>query len=163
MEEFDILGLDFAKRGKRLEESLDIMISLFNNDITTYDGEHFKVPPIGLNPKPETRPHPPFHIGGHAKPALKRAALRGDGWIATAMSPEELKVAVDEIKAMRAAAGRDGLPFEVTCGVAVGGKSLDRDMVERYRDAGADRLFVSPWNRGREAVEALARFRDTMF
>jgi probable F420-dependent oxidoreductase len=159
-EEFDILGLDFAKRGKRLEESLDILESLFTNDVTTYDGEHFKVPPIGLNPKPVTQPHPPFIFGGHAPAALRRAALRGDGWMGADLSPEEAAPMVKKMKEMRAEAGRGNDPFDVGCGYR---GPLDRDMVQRFEDAGVERLMIAPWTRGREAVDGLARFADAMF
>jgi hypothetical protein len=55
------------------------------------------------------------------------------------------------------------VPFEITCGVAAGGKELTRDQIERYREAGADRLLVAPWNRGSEAADGLARFADKLF
>jgi probable F420-dependent oxidoreductase len=159
-EEFDIMGRDFASRGKRLEESLDIMESLFANEITTYDGEHFKVPPIGLNPKPVTQPHPPFIFGGHAPAALRRAAVRGDGWMGADLSPDEVAPMVVKMKEMRAAAGRGNDPFEVGCGYR---GPLDHDLVERFRDAGVERLMIAPWTRGREAVEGITRFAERMF
>jgi probable F420-dependent oxidoreductase len=161
-EEFDILGVDFASRGKRTDETLDIMVSLFNDEVTTYDGEIFKVPPIGLNPKPITRPHPPFVVGGHAPAALRRAARRGDAWMAASLRPAEIAPMIAKIKEMRAEAGRDGLPFEVMNGVQ-NLHDFGPDMVKAYEDAGVDTLVVSPWTRGSLAAEGMAQFAEAYF
>lgn len=155
-EEFEVLGREWETRGKRFDESLDIMVSLFNEELTEYQGKIFSVPPIGMIPKPMTRPHPPFVFGGHAKPALRRAATRGNGWLASELSPDEIAVAIKSLHEMRADAGRSDLPFEISCAV-IG--DVDSAMVEAYAAAGVDRLVVRPWVRGRDAVsniEALA-------
>jgi probable F420-dependent oxidoreductase len=159
-EEFDIMGLDFSKRAKRLEEALDIMESLFVNDITSYDGEHFKVPPIGFSPKPVSQPRPPFIFGGHAPVALKRAAMRGDGWMGVDLEPDALKPSIDALKAYRADSPRAGEPFMIASGYR---KPLDRDKVKRFEDIGVELLMVSPWARGREAVEGITKFADALF
>lgn len=151
-EEFEIMGRDFDARGKRFDETLDVMVSLFNDDVTTYDGATLQVPPIAMSPKPATRPHPPFVFGGHARPALRRAAQRGEGWLASELAPDEIEPLVATIHEMRRDAGREGLPFEVSC--AVMGDPTD-DTIARYEAVGVDRLVVRPWLRGRDAVANL--------
>ncbi|HET6538798.1 MAG TPA: LLM class F420-dependent oxidoreductase [Sphingopyxis sp.] len=158
-EEFDILGRDFATRGKRFDETLDVMVSLFNDDLTQYDGEVLKVPPVAMSPKPATRPHPPFIFGGHAKPALRRAAQRGNGWLANEMPPEEMAETIPLLREMREAAGRADQPFEVSNAV-IG--DVDADLLKRYEDAGCDRLVVRPWMRGREAMDKLNELADRL-
>jgi hypothetical protein len=54
----------------------------------------------------------PLLIGGHARPALRRAGRLGDGWIAAGASGEELKVMIDQINEFRKEYERDHLPFE---------------------------------------------------
>lgn len=151
-EEFEILGRDFETRGKRFDETLDVMVSLFNDDVTEYPGDVLQVPPIGMSPKPDTRPHPPFVFGGHAKPALRRAARRGNGWLASELSPEEIGAPIAMLKQMREEAGRGDVPFEISCAVM---GDLEGDFVARYAEAGVDRLVVRPWTRGRDAVANL--------
>lgn len=151
-EEFDIMGRDFETRGKRFDETLDVMVSLFNDDITEYAGDVLQVPPIGMSPKPDTRPHPPFVFGGHAKPALRRAAKRGNGWLASELSPAEMGAPIAMLKQMREEAGRSDIPFEISCSVT---GDLEEDIVARYAEAGVDRLVVRPWTRGRDAVANL--------
>jgi alkanesulfonate monooxygenase SsuD/methylene tetrahydromethanopterin reductase-like flavin-dependent oxidoreductase (luciferase family) len=151
-EEFDIMGREFETRGKRFDETLDVMVSLFNNDVTEYSGAILNVPPIGMSPKPDTRPHPPFVFGGHAKPALRRAAQRGNGWLASELSPEEIRAPIAALKQIREDAGRSDMAFEISCAVM---GDLEGDLVARYEDAGVDRLVVRPWLRGRDAVTNL--------
>lgn len=151
-EEFEIIGRDWETRGTRFDETLDVMISLFNDETTEYNGKIFNVPPISMIPKPHTRPHPPFVFGGHAKPALRRAAYRGNGWLASELSPDEITVRIDEIKKMRSEAARNDIPFEFSCSIT---GNFDVAVIERYAAAGVDRLVVRPWVRGREALQSI--------
>lgn len=159
-EEFDIMGRDWATRGQRFDETLDVMVSLFNDEVTQYAGKQLTVPPIGMTPKPQTLPHPPFVFGGHAKPALRRAALRGNGWLASELSPEEIAPSVVELHQMREDAGRTGIPFEISCHV-IG--EPDAATVERYAAAGVDRLVVRPWIKGRDAIPNLTLLAEHLF
>ena len=158
-EEFDILGRDWTTRGKRFDETLDVLVRLFNDEVTEYRGETLQVPPVGMVPKPATRPHPPFVFGGHAKAALRRAAQRGNGWLASELSPAECAQAVATLKELRADAGREQLPFEVSCHVL---GEPDRALVEAYAAAGVDRLVVRPWIKGRDAVAKLGELAQRL-
>jgi probable F420-dependent oxidoreductase len=154
-EEFDIMGIDFATRGKRLDEILDVMTKLFTEEEASYSGEVFQVPPVNFSPKPLTRPHPPYIIGGHSKPALRRAAQRGNGWFATGLSPDLIAPLIASVREMREAAGRADLPFEISCHLPA---EPDEDLVARYEKVGVERIVVSPWTRGRDAVPGIERF-----
>jgi probable F420-dependent oxidoreductase len=159
-EEFEILGRDFETRGKRFDETLDILVSLFNDEVTEYRGAVFDVPPVGMSPKPQTRPHPPFVFGGHAKAALRRAAARGDGWLASELAPDEAAAAIATLGQLRCEAGRADAPFEVSCAVT---GDIDRDLVARYEAAGVHRLVVRPWMRGRDAVANLVKLAEVLW
>lgn len=148
-EEFEIMGRDFTTRGKRLDESIDVMESLFKDQVTEFSGETLDFPPIGMIPKPQTQPRPPFIFGGHAKVALRRAAQRGDGWLASEASPDEVAAAVATLRSYREAAGRGDLPFEISCSVP---GEIAPETLERYAEAGVDRLVVRPWIKGRDAL-----------
>jgi probable F420-dependent oxidoreductase len=158
-EEFQILGRDFETRGQRFDETLDVMLSLFNDEVTAFEGKTLSVPAVGMIPKPQTRPHPPFIFGGHAVPALRRAARRGDGWLASELSPEEVAPAVRAIGQFRADAGKSGKPFEISCHI---NGDPDSELVGRYAAAGVDRLVVRPWIKGRDAVAKLSRLAERL-
>lgn len=154
-EEFEILGKDFASRGKRFDESLDVLDSLFDDDVTEYHGEQLQVPPVSMTPKPATRPHPPYVFGGHSKAAMRRAATRGDGWLASDLSPAEVARGIRDLDERRTAAGREAVPFEVSVHVT---GDVSRAAIDEYRDVGVDRLVIRPWVRGSKAVAAIEQF-----
>ena len=158
-EEFEIMGRDFETRGKRLDESIDVMLSLFRDSVTEYKGNTLSVPPISMVPKPQTKPHPPFIFGGHAKVALRRAAERGDGWLASEAKPQEVAKAVEALREMRKVAGRSELPFEISCSVP---GEIEPEMVQRYAEAGVDRLVVRPWRKGRDALASITQMAKSL-
>jgi probable F420-dependent oxidoreductase len=158
-EEFEILGRDWDSRGQRFDESLDVLISLFNDEITEYKGKSLTVPPVAMIPKPMTRPHPPFVFGGHAKVALRRAAQRGNGWLASELSPSEIAGSIAMLRQLREEAGRSALPFEISCHI---NEDPDAALVDRYAQAGVDRLVVRPWVKGSDAVSKLTRLAERL-
>jgi alkanesulfonate monooxygenase SsuD/methylene tetrahydromethanopterin reductase-like flavin-dependent oxidoreductase (luciferase family) len=72
------MGVPFARRGKRMDECIDIIKGLTSGDYFEYHGEFYDIPKIKMTPAP-TEPIP-ILIGGHADAALRRAA-RNDGWM----------------------------------------------------------------------------------
>ena len=70
--EFEALGLPFAERGRLTNEAIDGIRAAWTDE---YVGD------VGLRPRPAQSPRPPIWIGGSSKPALRRVAERGDGWI----------------------------------------------------------------------------------
>src|SRR5206468_78520 len=102
-------------------------------------------------------PAPARHRAPRAAPrrALRRAAALGDGWYGVGHIPESAAAQAGRLRALLAAAGREGAPFELT--VSHAGSALAPDDVRRYAGAGIARVVVLPWQRGREAEEALAR------
>ncbi|MBH0119525.1 TIGR03619 family F420-dependent LLM class oxidoreductase [Rhodococcus sp. CX] len=152
--EWSAMGLNFHTRGKRLDESLDVLDGLWTEDTFAYSGEHFDFPCVALEPKPVQRPRPPVHIGGEAPASLRRAARRGDGWIGMHHTPETVAVPIARLTEERRKAGRTG-PFVTTAAAHPG--PVD---VEGWRRSGIDRVIVSPWTRSSEAVEGIRAFAD---
>lgn len=70
--EFEALGIPFAERGRITNEAIDGIIESWLNE---YVGD------VGLAPRPVQQPRPPVWVGGSSKPALRRVAAQGDGWI----------------------------------------------------------------------------------
>ena len=66
--------------------------------------------PVKLCPVPQ--PRIPLLVGGHARPALRRAARLGDGWISAGSSLEELQEKIGQIEGFRKEFGRTEHPFE---------------------------------------------------
>jgi probable F420-dependent oxidoreductase len=152
-EEWAATELDFATRGRRVDEALDVCHQLWTDPVIEHTGEHFRFAPVAFEPKPVQAGGPPISVGGDSKPALRRAGLRGDGWIPMNTPVSDLAAARAEIETTRKEAGRDG-PFTVT---VMGGLASASDL-DAYREAKVDRLVVSPWRRSAEAADGLREF-----
>jgi probable F420-dependent oxidoreductase len=110
-EDYEVCGVPFERRGQRANESLAVIRGLLTGDWFEHHGEIYDVPRIKQCPAP-TRPLP-ILVGGHATPALRRAATLGDGWIHGGGDPEELPGLVAQVQELRRAAGRGEEPFEI--------------------------------------------------
>jgi probable F420-dependent oxidoreductase len=109
-EDFMACQIPREKRGKRMDEMMEIVNGLLTGEYFGYEGEIFQLEPIKLCPVPEH--HIPLLVGGHAKPALRRAARLGDGWISAGSSLEQLQGMIGQIEAFRDEYGRRETPFE---------------------------------------------------
>lgn len=154
-EEWTATGLDFATRGRRVDETIDICRRLWTDDVVEHHGEFFDFDAVMFNPKPVQQPQPSLLIGGDGAAAKRRAALVGDGWLPMNHTLEQLPAALAEINEKRAAAGRDG----VTTLTIGGGIDSEAD-IDRYRAANVDRVLVRPFMSSREALDGIARFGD---
>jgi probable F420-dependent oxidoreductase len=80
-EEFAALGVDFARRGALLDEAVDLVRAALEEEFPVAAGPTWPVRDVGQRPRPVQRPRPPVWVGGSARPSLRRAAERGDGWL----------------------------------------------------------------------------------
>jgi probable F420-dependent oxidoreductase len=140
-EEFDAVGMPFKDRAARTREAIKMMKVLWSEETPAFEGRFHSFPPLGFNPKPVQKPHPPLIFGGETRPALKRAAELGDGWYGTRFTPESIQPMIAQLKELSERAGRDFSRFEITCGIG-GDLPLTLDTARRFADAGVHRLMV---------------------
>lgn len=110
--EFEALGVPFEKRGAISDEYLQAMKELWTSDLPEFRGEFVSFGNMYFEPKPWQSPHPPLLIGGDAKPALRRAARFGDGWLPWQTTRREMKDAIAYIYDQPEVQNRTR-PFEV--------------------------------------------------
>ncbi len=139
-EEFEILGVDFATRGRRYDECIEVIRKLHTGDLVEHHGEFFDFPPVVMSPKP-SRPIP-IYCGGTSKPALRRTARLGDGWLGPGQPLAEALATVREIHDLRREYGREGEPFDTV--VPVYG-DVSPDDVRQLEDAGATSFVGLPF------------------
>lgn len=108
-EEYDMLGVDFDSRGKRLDEMLKALRLLWTGEETSFDGQFFRFEHAIMSPAP-TRPIPIWSGGGSAS-ALRRAA-ENDGWLGLPLPTQKLIATVKEINAIRQRLGKQDQPFD---------------------------------------------------
>ncbi len=153
-EEWNAAELDFATRGARVNECLDIYKRLSVETEVAFAGTHFNFDAVAFEPKPVQRPWPPILVGGESAAALRRAAQHGDGWIGMGHTAETAAVQVGRLRTLLAQFGRDADAFQICCG----GKVQTRGEAEAFSAAGVTRLIVAPWRRSPEAVRGLEEF-----
>ena len=137
-EEFDLLGQSFARRGKRTDEMLELMKSLWQPGWRQFDGEFYQTPRLEMTPTP---PRVPIYAGGLSDVALRRAA-RNDGWIGDLIGLEQAAASVDRIRALRAEKGLGMDGFTVITPLV---DAFTRDQYRRAADAGIDAVLTMPW------------------
>lgn len=150
--EWDLVGVDFARRGELLDETLDVLDGLWTQKSFAYQGAHHEFPSVGFEPKPVQQPRPPLHIGGESAPALRRAVARGDGWIGMHHTPASVAAPLARLRAAERDSGRSR-PLQTT--VAAHQGAVD---AEGWSASGIDRVIVAPWSRSGEAIDGLRRF-----
>ena len=110
-DDYRIVGTPWERRGRRMDEMIEIIRGLCAGGFFEYHGEIFDLEPIKICPVP-AKPLP-ILIGGHSDSALRRAARLGDGWMHAGGDPSDLERMIVRIHALRREYGRDHLPFEV--------------------------------------------------
>ena len=107
-EEFDALGVPFARRGQRTAEYVAALRTVWRDDIASFDGEFVKFANIRVNPKPVHNRRIPIVLGGNSDAAIRRLAGWADGWYGFYL-PDVAAVAerVELIERLCAEAGRD--------------------------------------------------------
>lgn len=85
--ELEPFGVPTEGRSNAFIESLHLLKRLWSEESVTHDGTRWSFDDVFISPRPTDGI--PLWIGGHADIAIKRAAYRGDGWIASASSTTE--------------------------------------------------------------------------
>jgi probable F420-dependent oxidoreductase len=85
-EEYRAFGVDPKTRVSRFTEAIELVKRFWTEDHVNFSGKHFNFTDVSIRPKPLQQPRPPIWIGAASDPAVKRAALLGDSWIATSVT-----------------------------------------------------------------------------
>ena len=162
-DDFAALGVPWERRGKRLNEAIEILRGLQTGEYFGYDGEIFQLDPIKLCPAP-TKPVP-ILIGGHSEAAYKRAARLGDGWMhGGGGQASDFESAIQRIQELRKEYGREREPFEIH---VISMDAYTPDGIKRLEDMGVTDAIVGFRNAYapdtttlQQKVDALRGFAD---
>jgi probable F420-dependent oxidoreductase len=165
-EDYDLLDVPWARRGKRMDECIEVIRGLTGGGFFEYHGEVFDVPSVKMAPTP-SRPVP-ILIGGHGEAALRRAAVVGDGWMHGGGDPADLPGLLARLGELRAEYGRADAPFE-THVISLDAFSVDG--VRRLEEQGVTDVIVGfrwPYVVGPDTeplqtkIDSLRRFADAV-
>lgn len=161
-EEFELLGQQFARRGKRTDEMLELMKKLWEPGWTEFSGEFYSTPRLEMEPTP---PRIPIYVGGLSDIALRRAA-RHDGWIGDLISTEAALQRVDRLRDLRAEKGLTMDDFTVITPLT---DAFTPEHYARAEAGGIQGIITMPWmfysGPGAtlaEKIDGLKRFRKDL-
>ncbi len=105
--EFDAVGVRFDRRGKIMEENLEILNRLWTEERVDGDYTCHKLSAAVMYPKPVQQPRMPILIGGYVEKVLQRAAVAGDGWLTYFYTPEDFTKSWNKVRSYAKDAGKD--------------------------------------------------------
>jgi probable F420-dependent oxidoreductase len=136
-EDYEILGVGWAGRGRRMDEAIAILRGLAAGGYFEYHGTVFDLPPVKIAPVP---PEPiPVLIGGHSDAALRRAARAGDGWMHGGGDPADLPGLLAKLARFRREEGTESRPFEIH---VISTDAYTHDGIRRLEDQGVTDVIV---------------------
>jgi len=138
-EAFGVLGREFAGRGRRMDEQIAVMRTVWRGGLVEHAGRHYRFPRLQMSPAP-TAPIP-ILIGGASERALRRAATIGDGWVGAGNTPEEVQGILRRLGELRREAGRERVPFEIIVALTT---PPDVDVFRRLEDQGVTGVVSWP-------------------
>ncbi|MEU9913495.1 TIGR03619 family F420-dependent LLM class oxidoreductase [Streptomyces sp. NPDC051001] len=171
-EEFEALGIDFRQRGAVLDECLDALRACLGpEEFPEHHGKLYDFEGLGQRPRP-AQPHVPLWVGGSSPAAVRRAALKGDGWLPQGDPRDRLPAQIARIRELRQ--DRQG-PFTIGAIVEplyvgrpaweVGRRTLTGDpeqlaaSLRAYAEMGVDQIQVRFRSRGSdELTDQIAAF-----
>jgi probable F420-dependent oxidoreductase len=155
-EEFEALGADFDQRGRRLDESIEVLRRAWSPGPTTFDGATMSFPPVHVEPTPSNPI--PIIVGGHTEAAARRAGRVGDGYFPIGCDAERLTHLVGVMRTEAERLGRDVASLELTVDAP-----RDAAQAELHRRLGVARVVVYAPNVASGALaDALASKLDRL-
>jgi probable F420-dependent oxidoreductase len=127
-QEFEVLGVPFERRGRRMDECLQLVRALWTQEYVDFRGEFYECVDWASNPKPVQPGGIPIWLGGESRKQLERIGKYADGWLATARSLPTLREEFEVAREAASQAGRDPAKLVVTM---ESGAALAPDRLEK--------------------------------
>lgn len=165
--EYEALGENFHDRGRRLEEQVEVMRSLWTEPVVTFVGRWHRITQAGINPLPVQRPIP-LWMGGMSEPVLRRVARIGDGWCPQSRPFDEMRAMLKRLSDYALEAGRDPttIGIEGRVDLATGTPDEWVKNAKGWRDLGATHVSLNTMRGGFGSADGhlkvLRRFQETI-
>ena len=113
-DEFLASNIPFEQRGRRADEFVRLLKSIWSDEITEFNGQFYTVPPSKIGPKPVQEPHLPIYLGGSSPNTFSRMAKYADGWIGVVRNDlDQLQTTLDLLRREVVNANRNLDDFEI--------------------------------------------------
>ena len=165
--EYEALGEDWSKRGRRQAEQVALMNQLWTQRTVDFEGDFDTVKHTGVNPLPIQRPIPVW-FGGGADPVLRRAARLGQGWIPLGNPGSKTGAMLEALRGYLAEEGRDPADFGIEAWIRYGDGDPDgwRATADKWLSLGATHLTFYTSGQGTgpldKQIAAMRAFKDAV-
>ncbi|MBV1906419.1 MAG: LLM class F420-dependent oxidoreductase [Pseudomonadales bacterium] len=153
-EEFEALGVPWADRAGRTRECIEVMKTLWCDEISSHEGQYFHLKPAYQYPKPVQKPHPPLIFGGESKAALKRVATLGQGWYGFNMTPEGLEKNLESLTDLLSKEGRKLEDIHIYLSPAR--EASNSDDLKTFSQMGVDQVILPVFARDKDKLRERA-------
>jgi probable F420-dependent oxidoreductase len=142
--EYAALGYGFDDRGRRLDETIDMLRAAWRDDPVSFHGEFISFDDVRVLPKPARAI--PLWVGGGSEPAYRRAVARGDGFQAVGIKPDAAVGVVERIRRDRSEAS-----FTISTRTGWDPQGMEPSLISEERDAfeaaGVQHVVAAPWQK----------------
>ena len=136
VEDFRACSQDWDSRGKRMAEEIQLIQGLLAGEYFEWKSDYYDIPKIKMCPTPSKCP--PIVIGGHSKPAYRRAGQYGNGVNFVSLTEDELVERLAIVNEQRKRFGRENEEFIVQAGIP----AFSIDDMKRLEEKGVTQLTV---------------------
>lgn len=165
--EYEALGSDFHRRGRIVEEQVEVLRLLWSKEVVSYTGKFHKVTEAGLNPLPVRRSIP-IWMGGGSEVLLKRVARLGDGWFPQGKPDAQMHATLERLRGYIREAGRNLDSVGIEARVSMNEGDLDElvRLTNGWRDLGATHITINTMGAGytspAQHIEAIRRYKEAV-
>ena len=168
-EEMEARGYRFESRGRRTDEMIEVLRRCWTGRPQPFQGKEIAVPDgLILEPRPSQPNGPPILVGGMSRVALRRAALRGDGWLAfqrEELDARQLADLLETLEDLREEAGRldESFSHVMHLSSSPGMAPWLPEFAARVRELGFDELVINPpWDDLAQAEELIGQVKTAV-
>jgi probable F420-dependent oxidoreductase len=112
-DEYEAAGVPMRERGKRADELLRALKTIWTTDPVEFHGDFYHIPKSFIGPKPVQKPHPRIFMAAYTAAAMTRIARDADGWFPVAIPVGAVGQMFDQMKAATKGFGRDPAVLEL--------------------------------------------------
>lgn len=169
--EYEALGEDFHRRGRKTEEQLQLLRRLWSEELVNFEGRFDKVRHAGINPRPDREI--PIWFGGMSRPVLERCGRYGSGWFPRDLYPddpernrEDVLRRLERIKEHAREAGRDPDAIALCTRAFVDAGDVEAQVAQgrTWEEAGTTHLSLNTMDAGytspQQHIEAIKNFYE---
>ena len=140
-EEFEAIGIPFARRGKRADDYLQALRAVWSGEEVNYHSEFVHWQGFMMRPRPAQPDGVPLIIGGVSPGAIRRTVRYGNGWYVIAKDLDTYRSHMRDLAAECARQGRSPNSLEITAYWNYYREGIDS--LAAYEDLGIQRLLIN--------------------